>query len=244
MPGPCKYSQSCFLLCCTRPFTYLNSFNTALFFRYQIFAISPDAIDWKEKSEHFLTRKYHVLVLNCWPLFTRQALTQTILFADYDIFVRHSFGNYRDILRENSYSPVMGEMLTYRDSTSTGYTWVKPEQQLEYPDENFAREIMQLFSIGLYKLNSDGTRQTENGIYIRAYTNEEITEYARAWTGFTRNYARGNLEKRSSSDNQVDPMSIDIDYRDHFPKVTMYDIRCRKLLLSFNSTTPVISPYA
>lgn len=144
----------------------------------------------------------------------------TSVLVDYDIFVRHSFGNYRDVLKETSYSPIMGEMLTYRDSKSTGYTWIT-EANLKYPDENFAREVMQLFSIGLYKLNSDGTRQLdENDVPIRAYTNDEITEYARAWTGFERNIERGNIEKQSSgNDNQVDPMNLRIEYRDHHPKV-------------------------
>lgn len=135
--------------------------------------------------------------------------------------MQHAFGTFGDVLRENALSPLMGEMLTYRNSQSTGYKWTRSLVQ-EFPDENFAREVMQLFTIGLYKLNKDGTRKLENGVPARAYTNDEITEYARAWTGFTRSVVRGNIEKRSSntySDNQIDPMSIRIEYRDFFPKV-------------------------
>ena len=67
----------------------------------------------------------------------------------YDIFVRHAFGNYRDVMREVSYSPMMGDYLSFSGNKAKSFDG-------SYPDENFAREIMQLFSIGLYKLNSDG----------------------------------------------------------------------------------------
>jgi hypothetical protein len=90
----------------------------------------------------------------------------------YDIFVRHAFGNYRDVLKEVSFSPMMGRYLSYLGSTSFQY------QDLEiFPDENFAREIMQLFSIGLYKLNIDGTIVRDvNGQPIQTYTNDDISE--------------------------------------------------------------------
>jgi len=67
--------------------------------------------------------------------------------AYYDIFVRNAFGSYRDILREVSYSPMMSDMLTYYASKSSEYMW-KTEGTLQYADENYAREIMQLFSVG------------------------------------------------------------------------------------------------
>lgn len=58
--------------------------------------------------------------------------------AYYDIFIRHAFGNYRDIMREVSYSPLMGEYLSFRGNK--GFHVAKT-----YPDENYARELMQLF---------------------------------------------------------------------------------------------------
>ena len=104
----------------------------------------------------------------------------------YDIFVRNAFGNYKDILREVSYSPLMADMLTYYESKSTEYVYHK-YGRIQFADENFAREIMQLFSIGLVELNSDGTMKLdENNIPIPTYSNDDITEYARVWTGFTR----------------------------------------------------------
>jgi Protein of unknown function (DUF1800) len=135
----------------------------------------------------------------------------------YDIFVRHAFGSYRDILKEVSYNGYMGRMLTYYGSRSTAYTW-RVSGTLQYADENFAREIMQLFTIGMYKLRQDGSHVLDsNGAPIRAYTNDEIVEYARAWTGFEARLYRGNIEIPLW--NHVDPMKINIDIRDVFPKM-------------------------
>ena len=57
--------------------------------------------------------------------------------AYYDIFVRHAFGNFRDVLREVSWSPMMATYLTFLQNKNQDYSG-------SYPDENFAREIMQL----------------------------------------------------------------------------------------------------
>ena len=75
---------------------------------------------------------------------------QEVWHSYYDIFVRHAFGSLRDVMREVSYAPQMGIYLTYHASYSLAYSGAAP-------DENYAREIMQLFSIGLHRLNTDGT---------------------------------------------------------------------------------------
>ena len=96
----------------------------------------------------------------------------------YDIFVRNAFGNYRDVLREVSFHPVMGRYLS-----SIGNQKARPEIN-QYPDENFAREVEQLFSIGLWELNADGSRKLDaNGQPIPTYNNGQITEFARVFTG-------------------------------------------------------------
>ena len=68
----------------------------------------------------------------------------------HDILVRHAFGNLRLILKEVSFSPMMGAYLTYIGSTSLASSNTPA-------DENYAREIMQLFTIGLIELEEDGT---------------------------------------------------------------------------------------
>ncbi|MEO0436375.1 MAG: DUF1800 family protein [Pseudomonadota bacterium] len=95
-----------------------------------------------------------------------------------DVLTRNAFGNYRELLEEITYSPAMGHYLTYAGNLpaddSTG----------RMPDENYAREILQLFSIGLLELNSDGTLRTgSDGAPIETYDNQDITGLARVFTG-------------------------------------------------------------
>lgn len=96
----------------------------------------------------------------------------------YDIFVRNAFGNYYDVLREVTLHPVMGRYLSH-----VGNQKARPEIN-QYPDENYAREVQQLFTIGLWELNPDGTRQRDAlGQPIPTYGNAQITEFARVFTG-------------------------------------------------------------
>jgi uncharacterized protein (DUF1800 family)/uncharacterized protein (DUF1501 family) len=90
----------------------------------------------------------------------------------------HAFGNYRDLLEAVTYSPAMGYYLTYLGNEKSD-----PESG-RMPDENYAREIMQLFSIGLVELQPDGTPKLDgNGSPIETYSNTDITGLARVFTG-------------------------------------------------------------
>jgi len=103
----------------------------------------------------------------------------------YDIFEENAFGNYLDILKKVTMHPVMGVYLSH-----LGNQKANPALNL-HPDENFAREVMQLFSIGLWQLNTDGSRKTypvghpQAGQFIPTYSNSDITELARVFTGLT-----------------------------------------------------------
>ncbi|MBB5036265.1 DUF1800 family protein [Prosthecobacter dejongeii] len=97
----------------------------------------------------------------------------------YDVLVRHAFGNYHDLLMKVTLHPVMGRYLSH-----VGNQKADPSIN-RYPDENYAREIMQLFTIGLWELNPDGTQKLNGqGQSIPTYTNAEITQLARVMTGF------------------------------------------------------------
>ena len=135
----------------------------------------------------------------------------------YDILLRNGLGTYRDILKEVSYSPLMGEYLTSKGNK--GFSFAKT-----FPDENYAREIMQLFSIGLWRLNDDGTRMKgKDGKYLQSYDNDDIATFARVWTGFDRQPARGNVEAPNNlnSFNAFDPMMIKAQWHDRLPKTKL-----------------------
>lgn len=95
-----------------------------------------------------------------------------------DILQEGAFGNYRDLLEDVTYSPVMGEYLTFAGNQKADL------QMGTAPDENYAREIMQLFTIGLFELNLDGSLKLDaNGQPIETYTTDDITELAKIFTG-------------------------------------------------------------
>ncbi|NNM13198.1 MAG: DUF1800 domain-containing protein [Gammaproteobacteria bacterium] len=97
----------------------------------------------------------------------------------YDILLKHSFGNFRDLLEEVTLNPVMGEYLSMK-----GNQKAIPEENI-LPDENFAREMMQLFTIGLHELNPDATSKLDSvGQPIPTYDQETIEEMARVFTGW------------------------------------------------------------
>ncbi|WP_454760517.1 DUF1800 domain-containing protein [Caulobacter segnis] len=102
------------------------------------------------------------------------------------ILLSNAFGNYRDILQAVTLNPYMGEYLDMADSNKS------------QPNENYARELMQLFAVGTVLLNPDGTPQTDNtGATIATYSNTDVKEVARALTGWT--YAR--LDNAALTDN-------------------------------------------
>lgn len=98
----------------------------------------------------------------------------------YDKLVDGAFGNFRQLLLDVSIHPCMGLYLSHVDNQ-------KPNVANNiFPDENYAREIMQLFSIGLWELNQDGTRKLDSlGQAIPTYDNGDISQFARVFTGLT-----------------------------------------------------------
>jgi uncharacterized protein (DUF1800 family) len=100
------------------------------------------------------------------------------LSSYYDIFINQAFGNYKDILLEVTKHPAMGYYLSHMNNPKTDLV------NNIRPDENYAREIMQLFTIGLYQLNQNGTRILDsNGNPVPTYNNEDIKEMAKIFTG-------------------------------------------------------------
>lgn len=121
-----------------------------------------------------------------------QALSELLVISDnsvleldalgmasyYDLLYKHAFGNYVDLLTDVSLHPCMGVYLSHMNN--------RKENAAEkvHPDENYARELMQLFTIGLFELHPDGSRQKDShGNNIPTYDNRDIKELARVFTG-------------------------------------------------------------
>jgi uncharacterized protein (DUF1800 family) len=103
-----------------------------------------------------------------------------------DMLNRNAFGNYRQVLKSATLHPAMGYYLnminSQRDDPEAG----------THPNENYAREVLQLFSIGLAKLNQDGTQQLDGaGKPIPTYDESVVQGFAKAFTGWSYPNATG-----------------------------------------------------
>jgi uncharacterized protein (DUF1800 family) len=146
----------------------------------------------------------------------------------YDLMLKHAFGNYRNLLYDVATHPAMGIFLSH-----LGNQKAVPGSNI-FPDENFAREIMQLFSIGLWQLNPDGTRILDaNSQPIATYNNNDITELARVFTGLSfGNNANFQLYPR---DFTV-PMKCWDDYHDCNAKILLGGLQLPARVASPGST--------
>jgi uncharacterized protein (DUF1800 family) len=105
-----------------------------------------------------------------------------LIAAYWDVLTRHAFGNFRELLEAVTLSAGMGSFLNTRGN-------LRENSRGRQPDENFAREIMQLFTIGLYELNLDGTYKLDaNGKPIETYTQDDVPNLARVFTGYDYDY--------------------------------------------------------
>lgn len=108
-----------------------------------------------------------------------------VIAGYWDMLTANAFGNFRTLLEEVTLNPSMGFFLNtkgnQKEDPATG----------RQPDENYAREVMQLFTIGLYELNNDGTLKKDLlGNPKETYGQSDITNLARVFTGYDWNYDR------------------------------------------------------
>ncbi len=102
-------------------------------------------------------------------------------YAHYqDVLARNALGSYRTLLKDVTVNPAMGNWLSFRGNIRFGRNGSK-----SMPDENYAREVQQLFTIGLVELKMDGTPKLDsNGQEIETYTQAIISEFAKVFTGW------------------------------------------------------------
>ena len=117
--------------------------------------------------------------------------------AFLDILEANAFGNYRTLLEQVSTSPAMGAYLSFRGNKKANAAVGS------LPDENYAREVMQLFSIGLVELNLDGTPKLSNNAAKETYTQDDVTQMARVFTGWDQDTSVGTAD---TPDRVIRPM--------------------------------------
>ncbi len=161
-------------------------------------------------------------------LYSQDQLRQRVAFALHQIIVtsgveitqpswmapylqtldRNAFGNYRQLLYEITLNPAMGNYLDMAGNTRTR------------PNENYAREILQLFSVGTVKLNQDGTAQRDaEGQTIPTYTQTTVNNFARVFTGWNRAAAPA-----TGVPNYIDPMIANQGQHDIGTKTLLRDV--------------------
>ncbi|HQQ52666.1 MAG TPA: DUF1800 domain-containing protein [Ottowia sp.] len=109
-----------------------------------------------------------------WPSFA--------MAAYWDLLNQHAFGNFRELLQAITLNPAMGAYLNTRGNK-------KANASGRVPDENYAREVMQLFTIGLYELNPDGTLR--GGQPQETYGPADVSQLAQVFTGYDLDAASG-----------------------------------------------------
>jgi len=120
----------------------------------------------------------------------------------HNALANDAFGNFYTIMTDVALSPAMGGYLNMLNSA-------KPATG-QIANENFARENMQLFTLGLYQLNQDGTQQLDgSGNPIPSYTQAQVQAFAKAYTGWTYASATGGTPAKfpNSTANYAYPMA-------------------------------------
>jgi uncharacterized protein (DUF1800 family) len=141
----------------------------------------------------------------------------------YDMLGSHAFGNFRDLLEGVTKHPMMGIYLSsLRNQGSNGTA--------REPDENYAREIMQLFTIGLRMLKPDGSDTTTP--FTPTYTNDDIKGLAKVFTGWSWGGPDKSANRFNSSITDTNPAYVDPN-RDHIPM---------QLYPDFHESLPKICP--
>ena len=113
-----------------------------------------------------------------------------------DLFVKNCFSTYRNVMFQSSLLEEMAEQLTYNGNKAVHADWHQ-NKILANPDENMARENLQLHSIGLTKMKSNGVAILDpQGNLIDNYNQSTIFEFAKIWTGFTPSTRRANNEEQ------------------------------------------------
>ena len=131
-----------------------------------------------------------------------QSISGAAIPQFHNALANDAFGNFATIMKDVALSPAMGGYLNMLNSAAPGAGQIA--------NENFARENMQLFTIGLVELNQDGTPQLDgSGNPIPAYSQAQVQAFARAYTGWTYANATGGAAAKfpNGTPNYAYPMA-------------------------------------
>ncbi len=134
----------------------------------------------------------------------------------YDILGNGAFGNFRTLLENVTLSPIMGNYLsTVRNAKADPIAGTSP-------DENYAREVMQLFTVGLNLLQPDGTLKLDaNGLPIPTYDQTVVTQMAAVFTGWSYFSTKTNPSFLTGASDYIDPMMMYPAYHDESQKIIL-----------------------
>ncbi len=134
----------------------------------------------------------------------------------YDVLATNAFGNYRQLMEQVTLHPAMGEYLSMAGNE-------KPNPALNIrPDENYAREVMQLFSIGLIELNNDGSARLDaQSQVIPTYSQEIIEGFAHVFTGWNFAGFQRFQDAYRTTANQTVPMQLYPSFHDTGSKMLL-----------------------
>jgi len=186
--------------------TYYFASYPADFMVWNQLIASPDAM---RKRAALALSEYFVISLNASEFTWRSHAVASW----WDMLARNAFGNFRQLLEDVTLHPTMGWFLNtkgnQKEDPDTG----------RVPDENYAREVMQLFTIGLYQLNTDGTEKRDaSGKRIETYSQTDVSNLARVFTGYDFDTSDGVRITPPGADYTVEskafagkPMALDAD---------------------------------
>ena len=172
--------------------TLLQDIRNTLQFRRD--SLMDQNINGSERQWHYAWWQYHMTSDDVVRQRVALALSEIIVISRnssfggnpfalgdyYDVLLKNALGNYKTLLEDVTKHATMGVYLTYmnNDKSDTSVN--------RFPDENYARELMQLFTIGLHELNNDGSYKMDSlGQPIPTYDNDDIAEFAKIFTGFS-----------------------------------------------------------
>jgi len=127
-----------------------------------------------------LRQRVAFVLSQIWVVSQQSGVPYAYAFPPYwRIFRDHAFGNYRDLIKAMTLSPAMGRYLNMANNNKA-----KAAKDTA-PNENYARELMQLFTLGLTQLNPDGSAVMQNGQPVATFGGSVVPNMAKALTGWT-----------------------------------------------------------